>query len=133
MIRDLIPREAVGQYRRDQARSVYFCWDEALFQTSESSRPIYLARSSAPMYHRAYDFNAFKTRTCVCIDVEVRRNERRFDGMRSVFSDVIIDAKIILGQAMSVDRDVGERSRKKFCVTHVARGLCARKLMSCVA
>ena len=85
MIRDLIPRESDGQFGRDEAGiDLIFVHDLVL-----------------PCAIGAYDFERIQNQSVrFNIDVQVRRNARRSDDMRGVFSyDVIIDAiKIILGR-----------------------------------
>jgi FolB domain-containing protein len=105
MIRDLIPREADGQCGRDDARldwrlllgRGFVSANERVIETDL----IFVHDLVLPCAIGAYDFERIQSQNVrFNIDVEVRRNERRFDDMRGVFSyDVIIDAiKIILGR-----------------------------------
>ena len=105
MIRDLIPREADGQGGRDEARidwrlhlgRGFVPAKEHLVETDL----IFVHDLVLPCAIGAYDFERIQNQNVrFNIDVEVRRDERRFAGMRGVFSyDIIIDAiKIILGR-----------------------------------
>jgi dihydroneopterin aldolase len=107
MIRDLIPRESDGQFGvgRDEAGidwrlllgRGFVSANERLVETDL----IFVHELVLPCAIGAYDFERIQNQNVrFNIDVEVRRNERRFDDMRGVFSyDVIIDAiKIILGR-----------------------------------
>ncbi|MGH6850270.1 MAG: (5-formylfuran-3-yl)methyl phosphate synthase [Methylocella sp.] len=105
MIRDLIPREAEGQGRRDSAG---IDWRLLLGRGFVPAKEhvaetdlIFVHDLVLPCAIGAYDFERIRNQNVrFNIDVDVRRNERRFDDMRGVFSyDVIIDAiKIILGR-----------------------------------
>jgi FolB domain-containing protein len=105
IIRDLIPREADGQCGSGEAGldwrlrlgRGYVSANEGLVETDL----IFVHDLVLPCAIGAYDFERIQNQNVrFNIDVEVRRNERRFDDMRGVFSyDVIIDAiKIILGR-----------------------------------
>ena len=105
MIRDLIPREADGQRGRDEAG---IDWRLLLGRGFVPAKEhfvetdlIFVHDLVLPCAIGAYDFERGQNQNVrFNIDVDVRRNERRFDDMRGVFSyDVIIDAiKIILGR-----------------------------------
>jgi FolB domain-containing protein len=104
IIRDLIPREADGQCGSGEAG---LDWRLRLGRGYVSAKGlvetdlIFVHDLVLPCAIGAYDFERIQNQNVrFNIDVEVRRNERRFDDMRGVFSyDVIIDAiKIILGR-----------------------------------
>jgi FolB domain-containing protein len=104
IIRDLIPREADGQCGSGEAG---LDWRLRLGRGYVSANGlvetdlIFVHDLVLPCAIGAYDFERIQNQNVrFNIDVEVRRNERRFDDMRGVFSyDVIIDAiKIILGR-----------------------------------
>jgi (5-formylfuran-3-yl)methyl phosphate synthase len=104
IIRDLIPREADGQCGSGKAG---LDWRLRLGRGYVSAKGlvetdlIFVHDLVLPCAIGAYDFERIQNQNVrFNIDVEVRRNERRFDDMRGVFSyDVIIDAiKIILGR-----------------------------------
>lgn len=105
LIRDLIPREADGQGGRDEAGidwrlllgRGFVPAKEHLLETDL----IFVHDLVLPCAIGAYDFERTQNQNVrFNIDVDVRRNELRFDDMRGVFSyDVIIDAiKILLGR-----------------------------------
>ncbi|MGH6819292.1 MAG: (5-formylfuran-3-yl)methyl phosphate synthase [Methylocella sp.] len=104
MIRDLIPREFDGQFGRDEAGidwrllgRGYVSAKERLVETDL----IFVHDLVLPCAIGAYDFERIQNQNVrFNIDVGVRRNERRLDDIRGVFSyDVIVDAiKIILGR-----------------------------------
>jgi len=105
LIRDLIPREADGQCGRDEAEldwrlllgRGFVSASERLVETDL----IFVHDLVLPCAIGAYDFERIQNQNVrFNVDVEVRRNERRFDDMRGVFSyDLIVDAiKIILGR-----------------------------------
>jgi (5-formylfuran-3-yl)methyl phosphate synthase len=105
MIRDLIPREAGGHVGRD-ARGIDWClrlgrgYGPANDRIVETDL-IFVHDLVLPCAIGAYDFERAQNQNVrFNIDVDVRRNERRLDDMRGVFSyDVIVDAiKIILGR-----------------------------------
>ncbi|MCI0467746.1 MAG: dihydroneopterin aldolase [Beijerinckiaceae bacterium] len=105
LIRELIPREAKGEYWRGAAAA-----DWRLFLARGSVPPadrivetdrIFVHDLVLPCAIGAYDFEREQAQNVrFNIDVDVHRAERQFDDMRGVFSyDVIIDAiKIILGR-----------------------------------
>jgi (5-formylfuran-3-yl)methyl phosphate synthase len=107
MIRDLIPRESDGQFGRGRDEAGidwrlllgrgFVSANERLVETDL----IFVHELVLPCAVGAYDFERIQNQNVrFNIDVDVRRNERRFDDMRGVFSyDVIIDAiKVILGR-----------------------------------
>ena len=105
MIRELIPREADGQGGRNDAG---IDWRLLLGRGFVPAKKhlvetdlIFVHDLVLPCAIGAYDFERIQNQNVrFNIDVDVSRNERRFDDMRGVFSyDVIIDAiKIILGR-----------------------------------
>jgi (5-formylfuran-3-yl)methyl phosphate synthase len=105
MIRDLIPREADRQGGRDDAG---IDWRLLLGRGFIPAKKhlvetdlIFVHDLVLPCAIGAYDFERIQNQDVrFNIDVDVSRNERRFDDMRGVFSyDIIIDAiKIILGR-----------------------------------
>jgi (5-formylfuran-3-yl)methyl phosphate synthase len=105
IIRDLIPREADGLGGRDDAG---IDWRLLLGRGFVPAKKhlvetdlIFVHDLVLPCAIGAYDFERIQNQNVrFNIDVDVSRNERRFDDMRGVFSyDVIIDAiKIILGR-----------------------------------
>jgi (5-formylfuran-3-yl)methyl phosphate synthase len=104
MIRDLIPRESDGQFGRDEAGIDWLRLGRGYVSANErivETDLIFVHDLVLPCAIGAYDFERVQNQSVrFNIDVEVRRNARRFDDMRGVFSyDVIIDAiKIILGR-----------------------------------
>jgi dihydroneopterin aldolase len=105
IIRDLIPRDA-GNHGGREARGIdwrlllgrgYFPANEHVVETDL----IFVHDLVLACAIGAYDFErAQKQNVRFNIDVDVRRNDRRLDDMRGVFSyDVIVDTiKIILGR-----------------------------------
>ncbi|MGH6864271.1 MAG: dihydroneopterin aldolase, partial [Methylocella sp.] len=105
MIRDLIPREADGQGGRDEAGIDWRLVPGRGFvragERCVETDLIFVHDLVLPCAIGAYDFERIQTQNVrFNIDVDVRRNARRCDDMRGVFSyDVIIDAiKVILGR-----------------------------------
>jgi dihydroneopterin aldolase len=104
MIRDLIPRESDGQFGRDEAGIDWLLLGRGYVSANErlvETDLIFVHDLVLPCAIGAYDFERIQNQSVrFNIDVEVRRNARRSDDMRGVFSyDVIIDAiKIILGR-----------------------------------
>jgi dihydroneopterin aldolase len=105
MIRDLIPRESDGQ---DGSSETRIDWRLLLGRGFVPAKE-QLVETDLIFVHDlvlscaigAYDFERVQNQNVrFNIDVEVRRNDRRFDDMRGVFSyDLIIDAiNIILGR-----------------------------------
>jgi (5-formylfuran-3-yl)methyl phosphate synthase len=105
MIRDLLPREADGQCGRDEAG---IDWRLLLGRGFVSANErvvetdlIFVHDLVLPCAIGAYDFERIQNQNVrFNVDVDVKRDERRFDDMRGVFSyDLVIDAiKIILGR-----------------------------------
>jgi (5-formylfuran-3-yl)methyl phosphate synthase len=131
MIRDLIPREAESQSRRDEPgigwRLLLGRGHVSTGERSIETDRIFVHDLVLPCTIGAYEFERGQDQNVrFNIDVDVQQPERRFDDMRGVFSyDIIIDAiKIILARGHvdlieTLARDIAQEVLRYPCVMRV--------------